>query len=63
VDSSISSAIAVLIGACTTVLLMAGSYYFGPGARSHRERDKPSEDEEDYRRFKEWVREHPEEDK
>jgi hypothetical protein len=63
VDESIASAIAVFIGALTTVLLMAGAYYFGPGARAGRGRDRGerSDDEDDYRRFKEWQHDHPKE--
>jgi uncharacterized membrane protein YidH (DUF202 family) len=43
VTPEISSAIAVLIGTLSTVLLMAGAYYFGPTKRQER-RDAKNEE-------------------
>ena len=39
----ISSALAVLIGTLSTVLLMAGAYYFGPQKRAERDDKREAE--------------------
>lgn len=57
-DDAIASALATLIGAITTVLLMAGAFYFGPGAL----RKKRGRDDGEYEKFLEWQAEQERED-
>ena len=55
----IATALAGLIGAATVVLLMAGTKYFGAGSNRRESRD---EQDDDYRRFRDWMRRHPREE-
>lgn len=53
----VDAALAGLIGAFTVVTLMAGTHFFGPGAR--RGRNDDDREAEQYRRFRRYLRDHP----
>ncbi len=62
-DPVLSQALAALITAASTVLLLAGSYYFGPNradrkwVRKTRERKEDSDEGAAYRADEDWARE------
>jgi hypothetical protein len=58
----IASAIAGFIAAGTVVLLMWGTKRWGSGSDRAQSRNEQDVDEEQYRRFKRWLREQPEEE-
>lgn len=58
-NDTLTQAISLLIGAITTTILMAASYYFGPGARRGRQH---YEDLQDRRQSHKENEEEPDEE-